>query len=460
MLSLRNLVRYGLAAGAIGGMVAGADAQDPVMRYGDTLIGFVPKHIRQQGDDAINTYFEQASQRELAEGSTAVQPASHEDLELLPNESSGCSDCQSCGSCGSDGGCNGCSTPRFWVRGQYLLWWTKGMEVPVLATTSSTPTAARATVLGEPGTSIVFGGGELSTDARSGGRYTLGMWLDMHDAHGIELTYMDLQADDAEFRGSNANFAALGRPFFNLVNAMEDSRLIVAPDVSSGSLEIHSGATFESYELDYRRRTLDSCDCRVEYVLGYRHTRLDDALLIRESTLGLSGPAQGAELELFDSFATTNQFDGGEIGVRWARKRNECWSLDFLAKVALGSTQSSTLITGQTIATPEDADPISTNVGLLTQRSNIGLFEQDTFSTVTELGIQLQRHFVCDLTLSFGYTFVNWSHVVRSGETVDRVINTTQLPPGDLDGEARPMPLLDWNSFQAHGLTFGLEYLF
>src|SRR5207253_2607656 len=61
-----------------------------------------------------------------------------------------------------------------WFSGEYLLWWTKGSNLPPLVTTGS-PAAARPGALGQPGTSVLFGG-DVDSGPRSGARFAGGLW--------------------------------------------------------------------------------------------------------------------------------------------------------------------------------------------------------------------------------------------------------------------------------------------
>ena len=67
--------------------------------------------------------------------------------------------------CGSD--IPGCGREpvmeRLWVRGDYLLWWMPGFNVPALVTTSPAGTPRnQAGRLDQPGTSILFGNSALN----------------------------------------------------------------------------------------------------------------------------------------------------------------------------------------------------------------------------------------------------------------------------------------------------------
>ena len=92
-------------------------------------------------------------------------------------------------------GCNDCcaisTLPLLYGRAEYLLFWTRGMHTPVLATTSTAGTAqANAGVIGFPTTTDVFGGSPLNSSSRSGAKFTLGSWFDPSQTMGIEASYL------------------------------------------------------------------------------------------------------------------------------------------------------------------------------------------------------------------------------------------------------------------------------
>jgi hypothetical protein len=130
-----------------------------------------------------------------------------------------------------------------------------------------------------------------------------------------------------------------------------------------------------------------------------------------------------------------------------------------LAKLALGNTSSTVTIDGQTVTTTA-AGTATTPGGLLAQPTNMGRFEQDHFTTITELGATLRRQLTCSLDFTFGYTLVYWSEVARAGDQVDFDLNPSQLPPGPLVGAPAPQFSFVTEGFWAQGLHFGLEYNF
>ena len=166
-----------------------------------------------------------------------------------------------------------------------------------------------------------------------------------------------------------------------------------------------------------------------------------------------------ASIALNEAFVTENQFHGGQLGLRWVNQRCCDWSAEFLAKVGLGNTQSHVTVTGTTTASLAGQSQ-TTQAGLLAQGTNIRSLEQNEFSTLSEFGVSIRRHFPCDLTMNLGYSFLHWSDVLRAGETIDPGVNPSQIPPNTLTGTARPELQLDSQAFWAQGLTVGLEYLF
>ncbi|MEA3342240.1 MAG: BBP7 family outer membrane beta-barrel protein, partial [Chloroflexota bacterium] len=82
---------------------------------------------------------------------------------------------------------------RLYFRGEYLVWWTAGSDTPPLVTTSPLGTHRDdAGVLGEEGTSILYGGDKRNTGQQSGGRYTLGYWFSDAQCFGWELSYLSI----------------------------------------------------------------------------------------------------------------------------------------------------------------------------------------------------------------------------------------------------------------------------
>lgn len=415
----------------------------PGGQYRGRYIGFQPKHG--EVHPPVPPHQRQGQ----------VQPAGHQVMDggtIILDQTPLLSDAQI-----ADASCiPGCIRPNVYGRIELLSWWTDAVDTPALATTSLDGTDQEdAGVLGQLATSTLFGG-DLLDDSRSGGRYTLGFWLNPHHNRALELSYLSLGDESESFGASQADFSILARPFFDVTAAAEDARLIVFPNLVEGSLDIRATTDFDTGEVLLRRVT-QSCG-QLDYYIGYRYAGLNETLSITESTLSLADPTTGATFNLTDQFESESDFHGVQIGARLFTQSTPEWSFELLGKLALGNTSTRTSISGLTAITDATGNTATQGAGLLAQSTNIGVFEDDHFSTLTELGATLRRHFGCNVALSVGYSFMVWTDVARVGNAIDTNINVTQIPPGSLTGEAAPVFDGDTSSFWAQGLRFGIEY--
>lgn len=347
----------------------------------------------------------------------------------------------------------------YWIRAEYLSWWTRGMNSPPLVTTSPANTPqAQAGVLGQPGTRILFGNGDLADGARSGARFTFGKWLDPTHCSGIEVNYLALGSETESFDARLNQFNILARPFLDTVDAAQDSRLIAFPALVQGTLNIAASTELQGVEVLYRHTGCEPWGCHIDWVVGYRFAELKDQLRIDESTASVSGPTAGTTFDLFDQFDTRNTFHGAEFGLVGDWQINSCWSCDAFAKFAIGGTTYRAGVAGQTITTDVAGTSTTVSRGLLAQSTNIGNQQWDDFAAMSEFGLTFRRELACGLAATFGYNFLYWSNVARAGEQIDTTVNTSQIPLGNLTGTPRPELLRNTDDFWAQGLRFGLEY--
>jgi hypothetical protein len=370
------------------------------------------------------------------------------------------------GACICDGsGCpicpETCGPPgRLWLRGEYLLWWLQGQRLPPLLTTSPAGTPqAQAGVLGAPGTSVLFGGDRVDTDARSGGRVTAGYWFDEEQTLGIEANFFYLEQQTDGFSTASAGVPILARPFFAVDKGRPDSLLVAFPGLVSGLASATASSSLFGGEVYLRQNLCCGCCYRVDLLAGYRFLRLTDNLDLREEEIN-AGPNQGFPLgtafDLVDRFTTENEFHGGEVGFAGEVRQGKFF-LDFLAKVALGGTIEELETIGGTNISQPGAPTGHVPVGFLVQQANSGHFSNTRFAVVPEIGINAGYQLTDHLRAMVGYTFLYWSEVARAGDQIDLSVNTTQLPPGHLVGPARPAVTFQGTDFWAQGISFGLE---
>jgi hypothetical protein len=349
-----------------------------------------------------------------------------------------------------DGECSlGCYPfhERLWFSGEYLMWWGKSVDLPVLASTGA---------LDAVDTSILLGGGETSEGIHSGGRFTLGYWLNPCQDLSVEAVFLFLGNKAAAYDLNSDEHSTIVRPYYDVSSAEQSFFPVADPDYFTGSLNVNLTSELSSVELLLRRTFYQQCNHQADFLLGYRYGHLSEDLSMESSTSMLySGIWQFS-----DQFSGNNEFNGAELGFT-SRSLYYRWSIELLAKLALGNTHSSVRIDGSSSYT--DANGGKTTYphdGLLALPTNIGVYEQDNFSVIPELGITIGYDITCRLKATVGYTFLYWSRVVRPTDQIDTYLNSTQFFGGTLEGVRSPQPKFVITDFWAQGINLGLEYRF
>jgi hypothetical protein len=356
----------------------------------------------------------------------------------------------------------------WYLRAEYLYWWSDGLYTPALVTTSPNGTSrANAGVLGVPGTSTLFGGG-LNNSGISGARISFGKWLDCYPGHAIEGDYWGLTTqNNGYFASSNGN-PILARPFFDINNATESSELVAFPSLLRGSVLVDPVTRVQGAGLRKRWQLCGCLDCdpcdpccctgwNVDVTAGYRFMRLDDSLGIREDLVSTDQSNPGAFV-VQDQFATKNIFNGAEVGTVLGGRSGR-WSYDLLGRLAVGNTHSQVRIDGFTDITPVGGSTTRSTGGLLTQRTNIGVYQRDALAVIPELGATVGWQLNGVWRLTCGYTFIYWSNVVRAGQQIDRDVNTNLLAPeaSPFSGNLRPRFVMNDTDFFVQGINVGLD---
>ncbi|MGB7326926.1 MAG: BBP7 family outer membrane beta-barrel protein [Rubripirellula sp.] len=393
------------------------------------------------------------------------------------------------GTCGSSG-CNSCGEliggnawrpcvtlcmPQDgWFSAEYLMWFQDGMELPPLVTTSPTGTNVnQAGVLGGP-SSILFGGNKVLEDSIDGFRLNFGVWLDGCHTWGLGGEYFKIGQESESFSATSSGATILARPFFN-VNpttgaAREDAELVSFPNVITGTVSATASSELFGAGIHLRHLRMANegctsglfCGCpghfcsRQEVMFGYRYLQLDESVNIRENLRGLDPVST---FSILDTFETQNQFNGFDLGWKYRRTRGY-WSADALLRMAFGVTNQTVRIDGSTVSTDSTGTQVSSSGGLLAQRTNIGIYEQDEFSVIPQLDLNLGYQLTDHLRATVGYTFLYWSNVVRPGDQIDRDLNPALLPPEQdpFTGASRPGFKFDTTDYWAQGISIGGEY--
>ncbi|MFO0810500.1 MAG: BBP7 family outer membrane beta-barrel protein [Gemmataceae bacterium] len=391
-----------------------------------------------------------------------------------------------CGPCGPNGPCG--PYGRAWVSVEYLLWTTKGMNAPPLATASGNPNRLdpltgrpAAGTLVDPAT-VILNSDKYNDDWRSGLRVRAGFWLDECQTCGLEGSYFFLGNGNDGESFNCFNGAGVFRPFYNsapvaagsLIAAINpaaigtpigpDAELVCFPNRLNGTVSIGTQTKFQGFDANFRKNLFCDCNSRLDLLAGYRYLRLQDSLQITENlqVIGLDPNLVdqlpvGTTFVVQDTFETTNTFNGGQVGLasEWRNGR-----LFFGARglVAIGNTNKEINVTGFTRVTQPGAAPQTFVGGLLAQRTNIGSRTYNDFAVVPEATLTVGYAITDGLRAFVSYNFLYWSNVSRAGDQVDLTVDGRQINQApDAFLATRPAPLKNNSDFWAQGISFGLE---
>lgn len=354
------------------------------------------------------------------------------------------------------------ATPLWRVRSEYLGWWSNGNHLPPLVTTSlDNAPRTEAGVLGTNGARVLFGDRAIDTGLRSGGRVTMTRWFDNADDTAFEFVgfYVGHDMQSGNFSASSTGLPILARPFVNSTGLVEDSELVAYPGVIAGTVQVQSYSEIYSAAGLLRHNIGLGPRGRIDLLGGYRYFRMRENLSIRENLVSTNPGGViplGTTTDLLDQFRVGNDFHGAETGLStelfWSRV-----SVELIAKVALGGVFRHADVSGRTITTIPGNAPTVTPGGLLALPTNIGSRSQSGFGVLPELGLNTRTALWTGTSLIFGYNLIVLNDVLRTGNQIDRVVNTSQIGGGALQGPANPAFAFDHSTFVLQGINVGLD---
>jgi hypothetical protein len=379
-----------------------------------------------------------------------------------------------------------CSPPgQFWLRADYLAWWTNGTRLPALVTTAP---EGESPDLGNPNTTILYGNQTVGNDMRSGVRVTLGAWLDQCHIWSLEADYLSLGERTNEYSQSSTGDPVLGRPYYDVYDGYQSAQLVAFTDQVAGTVSVAVSSYFQSSGL-LLGRNLCSCDtcapccpreksceqgccdlpltygCRTDLLVGFRYYKLSDRVGIGENLLVTQpdSPDLGSTFVIQDNFETQNQFFGSEIGLRTQIYRGR-WSADIMTKIAMGNNHQIIKINGTTDYTPLGGTTQSYSSGILATGSNTGIFTRDTLALIPHLSLQVGYQVNCHLRAYAGYDVLFWGSVARAADQIDLNVDPRNWPPNlsPSTDTGTPFPQVSGRTsyFWAQGVNVGAECRF
>jgi hypothetical protein len=392
----------------------------------------------------------------LTFGTTSAQEVAPADIQL----ETACDEISSLKDCYRE-----CRPAARWVQAEYLMGWlTDGPNpIPLVVTT---PDPNQPLVIGQNGTSILFGSQDIDYGMLQGGRATIGKWINSECDLGIEASGFLMGENgfhDSFFSAPTNNSSGPSSPSPpSSPTQIQAPFFPPSPPVGNSpptmSILTDSNSRLWGTEVNGLSRRYRSSALTIDTLFGMRHLNLRERISV---SANLSQPIGNdvAITEGADHFGTASEFYGAQLGARLSRNLNR-WRISATSKIAMGFNANEVLITGYQTYTDPGMPPATTPGFNYTQPTNIGRTKHYDFGIAPELQFATGYQLTNRWSLLAGYNVLFWHNVVRPGDQVDSVINTSQQAGGTLVGDPRPTPLFNRSDLWFHAITFGTEYRF
>ncbi|VTT99912.1 Signal peptide protein OS=Rhodopirellula europaea 6C GN=RE6C_05291 PE=4 SV=1: DUF1551 [Gemmataceae bacterium] len=344
--------------------------------------------------------------------------------------------------------------PRFWIGADYTLFWYNSMQVPTLVQTI--PSALVNTPNAFPATNFPSDP-RVGYNGVSGVRVNAGVNF---DRFGVDFSGFLLQQQNLDTQLANDGTPVfLGRPFLDASAGGTPATVnISVPNQYNGAVESTVTSQLYGFDVNARRAWYTFVADQTNLLAGFRYIDL------RES-VGVSTFSQfptGDSVAITDLFRTHNSFYGGQIGFNIIYGGTEPgFGFQFTSKSGIGGVNQRVDIFGSNTITQSGV--VTTEAGgLLARSQNLGGFSRSKFAYMQDIDLKLTYNFTSNFQVSFGYSLIYLSSVVRAGSFVNPLIDpsTIRFTNGGAPSTPSPVPTFAWNanSFVVQGLTFGAQF--
>lgn len=355
---------------------------------------------------------------------------------------------------------------NIWAQAEFLQWWYRGGTLPPLVTAGS-PVDPIPGALSQPGSRVLYGGGQADAEWASGGRGRIGGYAN-GTPFGWEIGgfYTLPQSTNALFTSNSVPI--LARPFYDSFLVTPSSLLFGAGGAFQGSVTAITRTTLWGAE-GHISVAMDT-EAKNSAFIGYRYLQMTDDLQIAgRYNLDAGGLAfnsgiallTGATGTISDRVKTTNEFNGATFGWKYHNFAGR-FSVDLRASIAIGVGSERARFEGATQTVDADATPRTAASGLLVQASNAGVYGRDFMTVVPEAGARVSFMVAPGVSVFGGYDFLYWASVMRAGDQLDQAVDSRQMPASGnfISGSPgfRPISPLRDTSFWAHGVSLGVRF--
>jgi hypothetical protein len=353
-------------------------------------------------------------------------------------------------------------------------------------------------IIGNPSTTVVFGGSDIDMHHFTGGRLTAGLTICCEPNFGIEVSAFTTEKEIRSFSIASdaAGNPVIARPFFDVVNMTENAIAVSFPGAFAGSVNAFAASQFWGGDFCFALGTTRNTWWSATLLAGFKYLEFDEQIQVSQFSVVLPlGAAQVAGLPvtapngvaIVDEFDTRNQFYGGMIGGRVEAHYGRL-TCEITEKFGIGATHQVVGIQGSTTAvTPPVTTPgsvlsntfpslfppvvtLSNGIvtfpgGVLATETNSGQHVRTQFALASDTNVSFRLKLTPAISLIAGYNFIWLKEVVRPGDEIDRNVNQATIPSSPAFSTLVVFPRQPAFSFResniwAHGTNLGLQFDF
>jgi len=345
----------------------------------------------------------------------------------------------------------------------YLLMMFRSNRTPALVTTGN-PNEAALGSFANSNTRVVFGNQNTGSGLAQGFKVSGLFYVVDPEVVALEANYflMEQRSFIHDVTSDPNGNPVLARPFFDPSTGLESARVIANPGTNSGSAHDSFTTTLQGAEanLSYNVTGNNFNDGgNLILLAGARWINLREQYYNYDvsQTLPVAG---GIKSTFSDTFNTSNQFIGGQLGSK-VRIRKGRSAFDIIGKLAVGPNFQRINAIGYNITTTNLVPPAvvtDRTQGFYVRGTNSGETIRTLFAVAPEMGLNWAFELNDNIKFNVGYTLLLMNNVVRP----DSVINTNLATNPGSNGIYQPSRenLRGDSTFWLQTINIGLELSF
>ena len=292
------------------------------------------------------------------------------------------------------------------------------------------------------------------------------MWLDECRTVALEVSGFCLQNDENTSAFNSAQFAVLARPFTDVNPGGPNSEFLSFPGLATGTVSVTNELNkFCGATLAARCPICVGCNYRAERPgrapvpePGRDPDDRRDPSWAARTTRSRAGPAPSSLPPTGSGPRTSTA--AAFVGLN-GYYNHGCWVLGAYGTFGAGCNRQTVDISGSLVTIPAGGTAsVQPGALLALPGRNIGSFDNNEFSTASELGVTVGYQITSNIQIFGGYSCLYWTNVVRPGSEIDPVLDTTRIPNfgGTAPTSVRPFVPFNQVDFWAQGVSAGIRF--